>query len=147
MAWLVGFLIWIVPVWLGREPAEPRPPAPQEPRAPGPRADQADVPFQQKFHASHEGDLDRPAFLAAFSRQAGRELMPCLREAIGPRGSIALTARLNRRGELSSVNFLSPPNGAASLECARTAIERMSFTGVAARMPGETLEIEWRFDW
>lgn len=142
MAWVVFALAFLWPVVLDIEP-DSRPSV----TALGGRAAVPSSPSAPKFREVKAGDVDREAFLASFARQAGARLMPCLRENLGPRGSIAFTARLSRRGKLSGIGILSPADGTSRLACAREAIDEMMFNGIATSVPNEAVEIEWRFDW
>lgn len=90
------------------------------------------------------GTVDRKVFLAAFERQAGSGLIPCLNDSIGVHGSVTFLARLHRAGTVSAVRILNPTDTRA--DCITEAVEKMSFPAAGNSIKEHSLEIEWRFD-
>ena len=90
------------------------------------------------------GTVDRKVFLAAFERQAGSALIPCLNDAIGVHGSVTFLARLHRTGNVSAVRILNPADTRA--DCITEAVAAMSFPDAGNSIKEHSLEVEWRFD-
>lgn len=140
IALLATVAIVIVPVWLSPEPAVP-PAIP--PAAPGRGGSVLRDRRAGNYPIKSLGAVDRETFLASFSRQAGARLVPCLADAGEVTGRVAFVARLGQRGRLTEVRALRSLGGADA--CARGAIAAMSFASL--RIPVETVEIEWIFEW
>lgn len=129
---LVAIPIWLSELFLKRKetPIGPASPSPMEiPKPP--------------IQLSPEPRLDRERFLAAFTRQAGEKLDGCLRDALGPSGSITLMARLNKNGFLTGLRVIEP----RGLDCAVDAIREMKFEAAGRSLDRESAEIGWRYDW
>lgn len=134
--WILAALIVLIPIWLSDlfGPPKPTGSTPSKPVA---------APTKPVLPTRASPTLDRAAFLASFTRQAGDTLIPCVRESLGSSGSVTFIGRLNRRGELTGLRMIEP----RSLECAVEAARAMSFLEPAKTLTAESLELTWRFDW
>lgn len=140
--WALGILIILFPIWL-TDLFGPRSKRSVQDRKPAPATSVAKPSLKPSLKLHAPTPIDRDSFLASFIRQAGADLIPCVRAAIGPTGSITFLARLTQRGELTAVRMIEP----RSLECAVEAARAMNFATVTSAMKQETVEINWRFDW
>jgi hypothetical protein len=135
MGWVILALLALYPCELSESDA----PGPARPAGPG--WHEAAKP---KLELQKRSSLDREAFLLAFKQQAGRSLISCLREQVGPTGRVTFVARLHRNGRLSGSRLLIANS---HLDCAVEALSAMSFTAATQTMNDESTEITWRFDW
>jgi hypothetical protein len=146
MIWILPLLLFLYPIELFDLPVPPRA-APtgsgqlisRSALSPQPRP-----PAKQQFPLRPTPKLERKVFLLAFERQAGDQLIGCLRSNVGEKGHVSFVARLNKAGQLSGVRLLEAKY--ASLDCALSAVKAMAFADVAASLSSD-IEIAWRFDW
>ena len=136
--WALGLFLILIPIWLtdllGLRPDH-------RPRVEKPAPESPSAKPALKLH--EPTTIDRDAFLASFIRQAGADLVPCVRDSLGPSGTVTFLARLTKRGELTAVRLIEP----RSLDCAVDAARAMNFVSVTSSMKQESLEVNWRFDW
>jgi hypothetical protein len=140
MGWIILALIALYPCELSESDMA----APSTPAA-GHWARHADPAPPADLQSRGYGAVNKKLFLEMFEQQAGRDLMPCLRQAIASTGTLSFLARLHKTGEISGVRVLNKSEIAA--ECIPAAIEKMSFRQVGETMHDDNLEINWRFDW
>ena len=139
MNWLLLALIILYPVLLSDLDGESFPvPA-------APTAAQSHAPAKPELQLSDASSVDREAFLASFSRQAGAELVPCLKAQGERLGAISLLARLSKQGRLTSVRLVSPKT--INKDCVIASAEKMAFPAVGSKLQKENVEIAWRFEW
>jgi len=138
MGWLFLALLALYPCELSESDAQP-------PARPGHWSRHEDPAPRGDFKARGYGAVDKPLFLAKFTEQAGKELMPCLRKSIASTGTLSFLGRLHKTGELTGVRILTKVEVAD--ECIQVAIEKMSFREVGETMRDDNLEVNWRFDW